>query len=232
MLKKNKNSNPMKKIIFFLFFPILLFSQDLDFKVLSISENETRILAKRESQTEVWVKKIEKDTKKKNKNGKIITIKGKETLDLYKCDCDENSIKKINSESNNNSIIPLPFSNEQLIIDFTCSNLEYKKFIGENSDFRYYLGSKKRKGNFYDVWIKVDDKDKVNNVYDTGIFFISKIRFDCVNKKSSPIIDFIYNQDYSLDDLNPIQYNRVLGMRSIEGDDALIMIYKSVCFEN
>ncbi len=27
MLKKNKNSNPMKKIIFFLFFPILLFSQ-------------------------------------------------------------------------------------------------------------------------------------------------------------------------------------------------------------
>lgn len=80
--------------------------------------------------------------------------------------------------------------------------------------------------------IKVDDKDKVNNVYDKGIFFISKIRFDCVNKKSSPIIDFIYNQDYSLDDLNPIQYNRVLGMRSIEGDDALIMIYKSVCFEN
>ena len=77
----------MKKIIFFLFFPILLFSQDLDFKALTISENETRILAKRESQTEVWVKKIEKDTKKKNKNGKIITIKGKETLDLYKCDC-------------------------------------------------------------------------------------------------------------------------------------------------
>ena len=43
MLKKNKNSNPMKKIISFLFFPILLFSQDLDFKALTISENETRI---------------------------------------------------------------------------------------------------------------------------------------------------------------------------------------------
>ena len=71
MLKKNKNSNPMKKIIFFLFFPILLFSQDLDFKALSISENETRILAKRESQTEVWVKKLKKTQKRKIKTVRL-----------------------------------------------------------------------------------------------------------------------------------------------------------------
>jgi len=71
MLKKNKNSNPMKKIISFLFFPILLFSQDLDFKALTISENETRILAKRESQTEVWVKKLKKTQKRKIKTVRL-----------------------------------------------------------------------------------------------------------------------------------------------------------------
>ena len=71
MLKKNKNSNPMKKIISFLFFPILLFSQDLDFKALTISANETRILAKRESQTEVWVKKLKKTQKRKIKTVRL-----------------------------------------------------------------------------------------------------------------------------------------------------------------
>ena len=71
MLKKNKNSNPMKKIISFLFFPILLFSQDLDFKALTISENETRILAKRESQTEAWEKKLKKTQKRKIKTVRL-----------------------------------------------------------------------------------------------------------------------------------------------------------------
>lgn len=220
----------MKKILhlIFLLFCILINSQDLNYNLL-LEDKGDFYYAKRENLTDVWIKIIGKTVKKKNKQGKTITVKGKEIDELYRCDCEKNLIKLLNSENDSQFIKVTPFSKEQLFIDFTCSNLEYKNIIGENKDLKYYLGNKKRNGNYYDAWIKIVDNDKFK--LDSDIFFIRKLRFDCNNKKWSHIIDFFYNEDNTLVEFLDINYNRVLGMRNIEDED-INMIFNAVCFED
>lgn len=215
-------------IITFSLLSVTYNSQDLDYNLLNVTENGDNIYGKRENYTDIWIKTVSKTKRFKDKNGKITTIKGKENIELYNCDCNENTIKLINN--NNKLIKATPFSNEQLIIDYTCSNLEYKKLIGEIDEFTYYLGNTRKVGNFYDVWYKTIEKESIENY--SGIKFIHKVRLDCKGKKWGNIIEFIYNEDNKLNDFFEISYDRVNGMRRIDDDELMNMIYKDICIEN
>ena len=98
---------------------------------------------------------IGKTVKKKNKQGKTITVKGKEIDELYRCDCEDNSLKQLNTDYPTEYTKAAPETVAQLTIDFTCSNLIYTDFVGQTEGgFDIFLGSNKKIGNYHDIWVK------------------------------------------------------------------------------
>ena len=80
----------MKKIILFLFFPILLFSQD-KFKK-AFETKESIVYLKEIGNYKAWLKAVKKTQKIKLKNGKYKTIGGDYLIQLISCDCGEKKI--------------------------------------------------------------------------------------------------------------------------------------------
>ena len=80
----------MKKNIFFLFFPILLYSQD-KFKK-AFETKESIVYLKEIGNYKAWLKAVKKTQKIKLKNGKYKTIGGDYLIQLISCDCGEKKI--------------------------------------------------------------------------------------------------------------------------------------------
>jgi len=246
----------MKKILhlIFLLFCILINSQDLNYNLL-LEDKGDFYYAKRENLTDVWIKMIGKTVKKKNKQGKTITVKGKEIDELYRCDCEDNSLKQLNTDYPTQYTKAAPETVAQLTIDFTCSNLIYTDFVGQTEGgFDIFLGSNKKIGNYHDIWvksilnkdfehtptnglimnpktgeIKVSENEKIEvlRTYD-----IEKLRVDCNSKKIGVIITFQYDQENNqLTEYNPPYSSTHLGLQDIS-NDYFELIYNKICTKN
>ena len=202
----------MKKILLLttvLFLVNIIRSQDISYNLLYVNK-DSKVYAKRESQNIVWVK-YEQNEKKQDLN-KI------EPKIQYRCDCVTNKIQNISASTDFESVDSE--SIYQLILDYSCSDLKYENFIGEDlAEWRYYIGKYQDNGNYINVWIKSSlnpDKNSLfqdNDVikatdYKTGEkidikynkedvskkqnYMISKFVIDCNNKKIATIVTFYY----------------------------------------
>ena len=228
--------------------------QDIDYNFLYDNGKEGEFYAKRESNNEVWVKFVQPEKKIKLKNGKTTTVKGEELKELYGCNCSDNLIKNITHDGNYRRVDNETL--EQLILDFSCSDLVYNKLIGNSEDgFNFYLGKVQDNGNYKIAWIKsMTNEDRFipeegqemtffdpetgkvkqmkmeNVVFETG-YHINKYMIDCNNHKIGTIVLFSYNSKNNMlsENFHP-QYFTDLGLKDIEYESEKI-IYNEVCLK-
>lgn len=236
--------------------PKMVFCQDIDYNLIFDNGKEGKFYAKREANNEVWFKVVKPDIKKKLKNGNTTLVKGEEIKYLFECDCRNNLIKDVKNADGYKRVDNETV--EQLIFDFSCSDLVYNTFIGKSEDgFNFYLGKIEDNGSYKNVWVKsehledgssdgeneqemkmlnlktgkLEKMDMSKVTFETG-YNIKKYMIDCNNKKIGTIVKFTYNSKTNKlsENFHPT-YFYDQGMTNIEYESQQI-IFDKVCIKN
>ena len=246
------------KVYFFKIAVIMLLSisewfncQDIDYNLIYDDGKGNKYYAKREVNNEIWFKSVGPDKKIRLKNGKTNIVKGEELKALYGCNCANNLIKNIALDESYKRIDNETL--EQLLCDFSCSDLVYSDFIGNSEDgFNFYLGKIEENGNYKTAWVKsivnedrfipeegqemivVDPETgktklmKIENIAIESGYTINKYMLDCNNMKIGTIVHFNYGNNNLLSKKFHPEYFSHLGLRDVHFDSDKF-IFDKVC---